>query len=318
MKKLDLIAFFNDVYRIYHPSLRSRNTVSQYESVCRVLDRHNRERHGRPAVTCDLSAELILGSAARLVNDCGRSPATGNRVIRTAAAMWREAAKRGYAARLPDEPLPQYDEPKRLPVAWKPDEFRRVLEATELETGYVGPIPAASWFLGLELFVFWTGARISAVMSVKVADLDATENTVRIDADSQKHRADGLHDLPPDLVDLLGSWGLRERGVGTLFGDWPFDRGQPSWRALNRRLAAILKRADLPATRRDMWHKIRRTHATQITAKKGIAVAQKMLGHSSSKVTERYVDPTQVPRDRATEILDSPMVLGPPRFRIVG
>lgn len=317
---LPLQRFFSEVYRIYHPRLRSANSVTQYESVCRVLDRYHRSRNGQAATTQDFSVELILGAAAGLVQHPTkpRTPATANRVIRTAVAMWREAAKRKYAPPLPDDPLPKYTEPDRLPVAWSPEEFTRALQATEQETGYIGPVPASSWLLGLELFVFWTGARISAVMSTRTDTLDSVNGTVTIDADNQKHRADGLYDLPLDLVELLLSWGIRERGLETIFGDWPYDRGQFSWRSLNKRLEKILKRAGLPSSRRDKWHKIRRTHATQVAAKHGIAVAQKMLGHSSSRVTERYIDPRYVPRPKATEILEAPAVMPRPQFRIVG
>lgn len=318
MQQQDLQHFFHNVYRIYHPRLRSKNTVVQYESVLRTLNRFHEKTKGQSATTADLSAELILGAAAELVNRRGRSPATANRVIRTAVAMWREAARRGLSAELPKEPLPQYDEPKSNPVAWWPEELERTLQATQAEQGYVGPVPSAAWFQALILMVFWTGARISAVMSIEVENLDTKNNTVKILAEHQKHKADGLYDLPGDLVELIDSFGLQMRGVSTLFGDWPYDRHQPGWRALNRRLAEVQRRAGLPATRKDMWHKIRRTHATQVAAARGIATAQKMLGHSSARVTERYVDPSQIPRERATEILKAPSMTNKPAFRIVG
>lgn len=312
--------FFHDIYRIYHPRLKSQNSVCQYESAIRVVDRYWRSKGNTGAVqVSDLSAELVLGAASALVRDakCPRSPATANRLIRTIVAIWREAAKRAGAVPVPDD-LPEYDVPKRAPVAWSPEELAKVLASAAQEEGYIGPVPASSWFTALLLFVYWTGARITAVMSTRVAALDPETGTVKIDAEHQKHNADGTYDLPRDLVECLQSFGAEARGVETLFGDWPYDRGQVGWRALNRRLQKVLDRAGLPSTRKDKWHKIRRTFATQITARRGIAVAQQMLGHSTMKVTEAYVDPRFVPRPKATEILDAPVASLKPAFRIVG
>jgi integrase len=312
--------FFHDIYRIYHPRLKSRNSVGQYESAIRVVDRYWRSKgNAGPVCVSDLSAELVLGAASSLVRDpkAPRSPATANRLISTIAAIWREAAKRSGAPPVPDD-LPEYDVPKRAPVAWSPEELAKMLAEAAKESGYIGPVPASSWFSALLLFVYWTGARITAVMSTRVAALDVQTCTVKIDAEHQKHNADGTYDLPRDLVECLQSFGAEARGLQTLFGDWPYDRGQVGWRALNRRLEKVLIRAGLPTTRRDKFHKIRRTFATQITAKRGIAVAQQMLGHSTLKVTEAYVDPRFVPRPKATEILDAPCGATMPTFRIVG
>lgn len=313
-----LLRYLHDVYRPRHPRLKSPLSVAQYESVIRVLDDYHRSKGGTgPVQTEDLNDLLVLGCASALVSDKKRSPATANRIIRTIAAIWRDAAKRKCAPPMPDE-LPEHPEPKKHPVAWSPDELDRVLDSASQETGYIGPVPAASWMMSLLLFIYWTGARISAVMSTPTAMLDSVAGTVRIPAESQKHNADGLYDLPADLVELLLSFGIRERGLETIFGDWPFDRTQPGWRSLNRRLEKILKRAELPATRRDKWHKIRKTHATMVAAKRGIAVASQMLGHSDVRVTAAYIDPRFVPREKATEILDAPHVSMRPHFRIVG
>jgi hypothetical protein len=59
-------------------------------------------------------------------------------------------------------------------------------------------------------------------------------------------------------------------------------------------------------------HKMRRTAATLIASKKGVAAASEFLGHSGVEVTKRYIDPSKIPGNDATEIL--PMVtLAPAR-----
>jgi hypothetical protein len=57
-----------------------------------------------------------------------------------------------------------------------------------------------------------------------------------------------------------------------------------------------LERAGLPAGHRDMFHKLRRTTATMFAAKGGDA--SHLLGHTSIKHLQRYLDETML--DRAT------------------
>jgi integrase len=59
---------------------------------------------------------------------------------------------------------------------------------------------------------------------------------------------------------------------------------------------------------RDLWHKIRRTFATQVHASGGLAMAQTLLGHSSADVTMRYIDPRQAPKNNQADYLGRPTI----------
>jgi hypothetical protein len=67
---------------------------------------------------------------------------------------------------------------------------------------------------------------------------------------------------------------------------WPFTHQH----AFYGRFRRILKRAGLPHTKFDLFHKIRRTTATHITRAAGQAVAIQQLGHRDASCINRYVD----------------------------
>jgi integrase len=50
-------------------------------------------------------------------------------------------------------------------------------------------------------------------------------------------------------------------------------------------------------------HKWRRTVATLAASRGGLAAAVALLGHSAPEMTLRYIDPTKLPGNDATELL---------------
>lgn len=76
---------------------------------------------------------------------------------------------------------------------------------------------------------------------------------------------------------------------------WPYDIG-----TLYNRLNRMLLKGELPADRRSKFHRIRRSTASHYEAAGGNAM--KLLGHSSPKVTQTYLDPrivkTESPIDK--------------------
>ena len=125
-------------------------------------------------------------------------------------------------------------------------------------------------------------------------------------------RASKAHDRPvsgPDAGDGRRSESTcRVPGLDeTVFGCWQRDRTSEDWPSLTAGLRRLLNQAGLPSGTRDLWHKIRRTFATQVCGSGGIAVAQSMLGHSSVAVTKRYIDPSQMPDANQADYLTSPL-----------
>ena len=67
------------------------------------------------------------------------------------------------------------------------------------------------------------------------------------------------------------------------------------------RLNRLLKAAHLPTDRRSKCHRVRRTHASYLTAAGGDATQS--LGHSSPKTTAGYLDPRICGTQRAVDLL---------------
>jgi len=120
-------------------------------------------------------------------------------------------------------------------------------------------------------------------------------------------KADQPVGLMPETIEALQDLAEHPACDETVFGCWTRDRNSDNWPRLTAGLKRILMRAGLPSGERDLWHKIRRTFATQVNAKAGISMAQTLLGHSSPAITERYIDPTQCPENNQAEYLESPV-----------
>lgn len=233
-----------------------------------------------PWSSCNESATYVAPVAA----------ATANKNTRTLEALWHSAIGRGYNSqpRRKIERLPE--ELDNLPC-FDPAELGRLLASCQRETDLFLPVPAAAFWFALILTVYDTGARISAVMNAVPADLDLSAGTITLRAAEAKGRKCQVIGLSDQTLAALRA--IYDATRPYLF-PWPYDRTQPGWKSLTKRFKRILRRADLPCGRIHLWHKIRRTTATQITIRLGMQAAQDHLGHSHIDVTRRYIDQTKI------------------------
>jgi integrase len=243
--------------------------------------RRLRGTHWRcPAASCPHRARFVLTVAAP----------TANRDVRLLLALWNDAIDRGYNAHQKQRIKPLAEELDNLPCL-DPDEVAAVLASCAAETDLFMPVPAPDFWAALILAVYDCGSRISALMETVPADLDFSSGTITLRAKNTKQRGCQVIGLSDQTLDALRKIYDRERDY--LF-PWPYDRSQPGWSALGRRLKRILKRAQLPYGNKHLWHKFRRTTATWIAAALGIEAAREHLGHSSVEVTKRYIDRTKL------------------------
>ena len=133
------------------------------------------------------------------------------------------------------------------------------------------------------LLLFDTGLRLRAALSIERGNVDLSTGWLSVLAETQKQKVEEKHRVTMQTTDALRAIWLPPRGL--LF-PWPFEKKQV-W----PKLREILRRAGLPTTRRDLFHKFRRTTASHIAAKAGIDAAARQLGHSSTDMTVRYIDP---------------------------
>ena len=244
---------------------------------------------GRPAETSDLEE---LAVARFLVHRTRtQSPGTAAKDRAQLRAVWEFAARRKLVDTWPA--LPRIVVPERVPEAWLADELQRLLDATRLEPGTIHGFSSADVFRAMILTQYWTGERIGAVMGLQCADVRGCNVIFR--AESRKGgRRDTFREIPVECADALLAVRRRPEDAAIPWQAHPTD--------IYRRLKRILARAGLPARRQDMFHKFRKTAASYYEA--AGEDAQKLMDHSSRKVTERYLDPRIVRRGRpASEVL---------------
>lgn len=222
------------------------------------------------------------------------SSATANRDIRHLRALWWEAIDLGFntAPKKRIKPLPE--ELDNLPCFDAP-EISAILAACQQENDLFLANPPAFW-LALLLTVYDCGPRISVIMSTPPEHVDFGSGTIMLRARHQKQRKCQVVSLSEQTLEALKA--IYDPAADYLF-PWPYDRTQPGWRALTKRLKRILERASQPFGRKHLWHKFRRTTATWVTVELGIEAARELLGHSHVRVTDRYIDKTKLPKVKA-------------------
>ncbi len=285
-----LLAFFENVYRPRRLTCAADSTISDYRSAIRQFS----FTLGCQATLDHLTEDHIERFMHSIVAS-GKTAERANSRRGTMLALGRLAwKKRLIAEDLRDvEKLPVA---KRVPEAWTMEEFSRLLCTAAAQLGNAAGLPAGTFWPALLLVVFDTGLRISAALSLRSADFKPPFILAR--AENQKQKADQALTLHPDTIELLRS-------------TRPFDRelllprgGAYNW--YGHGLRRILKQAGLPHGPRDLWHKIRRTHATHLANAVGRAAAVEQLGHSDPSVTARYLDPRLIDRVHAANVLPRP------------
>jgi integrase len=175
-----------------------------------------------------------------------------------------------------------------------PNELSRLLESCRRQSGTIAGISAADWWVGLHYVIYDTGERITAVRSLRLIDVDLVDGWVTFPAAVRKGgkraRVQRLHS---QTIDHLARTVSPSRTL--LF---PWDRCEAM---LYYRYKQILRSAGLPADHRSKFHRMRRTVASYFKRHGGDAT--ELLGHSSRKVTEAYLDPRIVQQTQAVDLL---------------
>jgi integrase len=278
---MDLYDWLNDVY------VPLRNVSPRTAELYRqTLDRF-REFLGHTPTFDDLT-DIAVGKFLRARLARGASQGTVAKDRSQIAALWNLAARRHKTADFPT--LPPIRVPERVPQAWTIEEMSRIMAAVAALNYKVGDYPASLWWRGLILAIWDTGERIGALMGVRVRNLDLNRGVLVIPAELRKNKMrDLLFELAPDTTATIRQ--LTEgRPQRALVFEWP------QWSThIYYKLNYILKQAGLPRDQRSKFHRIRRTVATYFEQAGGDAT--RLLDHSNSSVTRKYIDPRIVRTD---------------------
>jgi len=311
---VSLLEFYSSVYRLHRPG---RSTTD--EAFLGAIRRFQKTL-GRQIEVRDLCDELLLDFRRRRLlverrNGKKLSPATINRDERHVKAVGSFARRRGLCDWRPDvEPLKTL---KRTAIAWDfLIDVPRIMAAIDHEPGAIGGLPMRALLRALVGTLVYTGARISVAMSLPLSAVSFERGTIRLPAEFQKQGADQELLLHARALEYLRAIARPER---PLLFPWPYDRGQPQWPALNRRLKKIIRRARLSDAGPRLWHKLRVTCATYLYVKTGgnIDAVRRQLGHSSVQVTFGYVDFTKTSQPTAALLLDD-LPSPSPQLRLFG
>jgi integrase len=247
---------------------------------------------GRRATVADLNTAAISALLESALA-AGLSSATVYGLRGKFMALWRFA----HAKRLTDEfpILAEIVVEHDPPSAWTADELERLFKAIAETKGDMCGIPAALWWSSLHRNILDTATRIGAVLKTEWPDVNLDRGTILFRAKNQKTKRGQVHPLKPETVAELRLMVEPARALV-----WPMP-----WHSsnLHYRYKRILERAGLTTTHRDMFHKLRRTTATMFAAAGGDA--SRLLGHTSIKHLEKYLDETQIERPSPAKLLPS-------------
>jgi len=242
------------------------------------------------------SDEAITAFLGRLLHR-GLSPATVNTRRRQLLTLWQWAYRRGLCDRPPRE-VPRAREVQRIPEAWTTAEVSRLLRTAASWPGLVGPWPASDWWPALILTVYWTGARIGAVMAARGCDYDPVAGWLVLR--QTKTGVEQLYRLHPQAMAALAR--VHSTESKRLFG-WPHHPQHLHW--CFRRIV-LASQVRYRGGHCELFHRLRRTTVSYCAAVDP-GLAQRQAGHTSYATTVAYyVDPTIAAQRSAADVLPVP------------
>lgn len=245
---------------------------------------------GREPTVLDFDELTVARFLAHRVRS--RAPATAAKDRAQLRALWEWASRRKMVSTWPTIPLIRV--PERVPEAWLTEEMEKLLESASMErTSYDG-VPAALWWRALLLLAYDTGERASALVSLRWDCVRGCSVLFRAE-DRKGRRRDIMREISVQTADALLAIKGDRRPDQQVF-PWPRSRSY-----LWKRLEIILKRAGLPAGRKDKFHRIRKTTASYYEAAGGSA--QWLLDHSDPATTRKYLDPRIVKGRAAPDVI---------------
>jgi integrase len=214
-------------------------------------------------------------------------------------AIWNLAQARGLV-RLRPNVLPELI-PERTPRALTTEELEKLWRSASQVKGWVGPIEASVWFQALLGGLFYSGERITALLSTPRANWQRP--WLHVPASARKGgRKPRVYQFPVEVCDLLDKASAH---TGPVVLWW-----HASDTALRKRWKAITTRAGIGSGSDVQFHSLRRSFASHLAAAGGDA--REGLGHASEAVTRRYLDPRVANAGRVGEWQMLPKIWEPP------
>ena len=199
-----------------------------------------------------------------------------------------------------------------MPSAWTMEELGRILdEARKQKTPKTGMLyPPGLFFTALILTAYDTGLRLGSLLGIERAGWKPERLEISVEAEATKAGVAQSFRVSEQTRDAITTMlaAAKSGETPTRLYPWPVRHD-----GIFEAYRGILKRAGLYVKgKNNLFHKLRRTAASHLTAAIGIEGACRQLGHSSVEMTRRYVDPRMTSGHSAAEHLPRPIHEGPP------
>lgn len=283
--------FFRECYKPIR--LRGRSTdASRLHEV--TLNNFARYLMREPVIE-DLESDVIACFLAWM-RERGRAAITANDNLNRLMALARFAVKKRLLNEEPD--VEPEIEPERVVRAWLTADLEKLFAACATQPGTICGMPASAWWLSLHLVCLFTGERIRAVLSMRWDQIDFESGWLALTAEQRKgSKQDKEWPLPEAVVVSLRR--LRGQSTSKVVFDRDFCLG-----TVYNRYEKMLINAGLPHDRNSKFHRIRKSTASHFAAAGGNAT--ELLGHSSARVTKKYLDKRIVRDVSAKDLLAVP------------
>lgn len=285
--------FFQTVFK---PQTLQRCNV-QHEGNYLTTLRKLRVCFGRDLRLSELSAANLAEFVAWL-NARGLSAQTVKNIRANLLTIWQYAHDEQLAPEVCR--VRRIKAPREQPDAWSLRDVERIIEAAgQLDKPPIGDIPANEFWPAMLLIGWYTGLRRRALFAIETQNVDLRERWIYLPAAAMKNSVGKRFRIGEDAIAAIRRIYNPSRHL--LF---PSPRNG-SRRSHDMHFAEILRRAQIPPSRLDNghFHKLRRTTATHVAAAAGLAAASALLGHSGPELLKRYIDPTYIVGNDATEFL---------------
>ncbi len=249
---------------------------------------------GRQPVIRDLRQSTVIDFLRHEIAKGKRAASTIEKDRVQLLALWRYCAKKRWLLQYPE--IQAVPCPERIPDAWTREDMEKIIEACQSLRGIIGRTPTALWWECLVRIIYDSAERIRAALGIHWTDI-STDGWLTVRAETRKGKTrDRRYKLRPETIELLEQMRpYRKLNESTLF-DMPF-----CYSSVWQRFKVILKKAGLPTGRRNMYHKIRRTVASEFEAAGGNAT--QLLDHESRKTTLGYLDPKIIKSQQPADIV---------------
>jgi len=222
------------------------------------------------------------------------SPATVNKTLRHLRAVIRLAVRQKLLAEMPE--MPHLPEGTSEPEAYLHEEIVRIIQAAwAMPSPRIEGIDARDWWVSLLFTIYDSGGRIGAVIATQTADLSLDDGTILLRPEHQKQRRGQRLRLSEETIAACRPVWRADR---IEMWPWPFRR-----EALYRHFRKILVAADVATGVGTgcLFHRLRKSTASYLKAAGGNPTAQ--LGHSTTAVTARYLDPRICGESQAADLI---------------